>query len=250
MPISAFMIALNEELAIAKTLESLRWADEIVIVDSGSTDKTAEIGKKMGAKLFKRPFDNFANQKNFALSLTSHDWVFSIDADEIVSAELLREIQHALNDPDPDIAGYRIMRRNYFLGKPLKFGGQGIEPVLRLFKKNSGKFVGAVHEEISVKGKKHNLNGILEHKSIENLNDYFQKFHLYTDLEARRTIHENKIPSFFAGFFLPPCKWIINYLFKAGFLDGWRGLLYHSLSCYYGWVKYLKAKSYKNENWN
>lgn len=241
MHISVVMIAFNEERGIAQTLFFLKFADEIIVVDSGSTDKTMVIAKSAGARVFQRKFDHFSNQKNYALSLASHDWILSIDADEIVTPALAEEIK-SLDVSSKGPVGYLIKRRNYFLGRPLNHAEQGNEYVLRLFEKKRGQFAGMVHEKLHLQGPVEKLNGAIEHRSIVNLNDYFKKLELYTDLEADRMIAENRIPSLIIGIFGPPAKWFLNYVFRAGFLDGWHGALYHALSSYYGWVKYFKVK--------
>ena len=246
MPISAFLITLNEEDKIACTLDSLKWTDEQIVVDGGSSDRTAEICRQKGAKVFHRPFDNFESQKNYALSLTQHDWVLSIDADELVSESLQKEILRAIANPIP-LVGYDIRRTNYFLGKPLQFGGQRREAVLRLFRKDGAKFSGIVHEKVCVQGPVGELGNVLEHKGTETLKDYFPKLKLYTDLEAKRMVAENRVPSLFRAIVHPPAKWGLNYVLLAGFLDGWHGSLYHALSCYYGWMKNFKARAIRKE---
>ncbi len=242
MPISAFLITLNEEERIAHTLNSLKWTDEQIVVDGGSKDNTCEICREKGAKVFHRPFDDFENQKNYALSLATNDWVLSIDADEIVSPELAEEIKEIISQATPK-AAYQIKRINYFLGKPLHFGGQGNDFVLRLFKKSFGKFSGIVHEEVQISGEVGTLRIPLRHLSTETLTEYYEKLKLYTDLDARRIVADHKTPSFIKAVCYPPLRWILNYILRFGFLDGRRGFLFHALSCHYGWLKYFKART-------
>lgn len=240
MGISAFLITYNEERKIGRTLDSLRWTDEQCVVDSDSSDHTVEICRSKGAYVSHRLFDNFAQQKNFALSLAIHEWVLSIDADEIVTSELANEIRQKVTSESP-VCGYRIKRRNYFLRKPLKFAGQGNDYPLRLFRKAKGKFVGIIHETVSVDGPIGTLNGLLEHYGTETLTEYLGKLKLYTSLEAERMSTEGRTPSVPKAFILPILKWFRNYIFLGGFLDGRSGFLYHSLSCYYDWLKNVKA---------
>src|SRR3989338_991948 len=136
MGVSAVIIALNEEKKIGRAIDSIQWADEIVVVDSGSSDRTIEICKEKGVCLTERTFDNFASQKNYAISLAKQEWVLSIDADEVVTPQLAKEIRSAIALPENIIAGYRFRRRNYFLGKLLRFARLGHESVLRLFRKD------------------------------------------------------------------------------------------------------------------
>lgn len=242
MGVSAFLITLNEEKKIARALDSVSWTDERIVVDSGSSDRTLEICRSKGAKVFTRKFDNFENQKNYALSLTKQEWVLSIDADEIVTPSLAAEIQEVIRRDNAHSA-YWIKRLNYFLGHPLHFGRQGKDQVLRLFQKNRGRFVGIVHEVVQINGSIGNLQGVLEHYGTETLTEYRTKLNLYTDLEAARIISERRVPSFLKALCFPPAQWILNYLFLGGFLDGRSGFFYHGLSCYYGWLKNFKTRA-------
>lgn len=244
MGVSAFLIALNEEDEIERALDSIRWTDEQIVVDGGSTDRTVEICKHKGAKVFQRPFDHFECQKNYALSLTTQDWVLSVDADESVSPVLAAEIKGVATGNNSK-AGYFIKRRNYFFGKPMRFGGQGDELILRLFRRDRGKFTGMVHEVVKVDGPIGTLNHILEHYGTKTLDDYMAKFKLYTDLEVSRLVAENRVLPLPKAVLLPLGKWMRDYIFRAGFLDGRSGFYYHALSCYYGWTKNLKAYSQK-----
>jgi len=234
------LIVHNEERRIGRALDALRWTDEQCVVDSGSSDRTVEICLSKGVTVSHRPFDDFAQQKNFALSLTAHEWVLSIDADEIVTQELANEIRQKAISENP-ISGYRIKRQNYFLGKPLKFAGQGRDCPLRLFRKAKGKFFGMIHETVSVEGSIGTLNGLLEHYSTETLTEYLEKLKRYTNLEAERISAEGRVPSLPKALVFPILKWIRNYIFLGGFFDGKAGFFYHSLSCYYDWLKNIKA---------
>ena len=247
MPISAFLITLNEEERIASALDLLKWTDEQIVVDGGSADRTCAIATDKGAKVYRRPFDNFENQKNYALSLARHEWVLSVDADESVPPALGQEIQNTIASPGA-LDGYYLKRVNYFLGTPLRFGGQNNERVLRLFRKSRGTFHGIVHEEVSISGPVGNLKNVLIHKSTATLSDYYRKLHAYTDLESNRMVAEGRIPSVLKTVFFPPGKWLVNYIFRGGFLDGRSGFFYHGLSCYYGWLKNFKARAINQKN--
>lgn len=240
MEISAFLIVLNEENKIGAVLDSLQWTNERIVVDSGSVDRTVEICKLRNAVIFYRAFDHFEAQKNYALSLAKYPWVISVDADEIVSAALASAICKTISS-NPQASGYKVHRKNYFLGKPLQFGGQGKEYLLRVFRRDKGKFSGLVHEQVIVDGTIGVLDGILEHHGTATLPDYFRKFNLYIELEVNRMIQENRVPNYVTAFCRPPLKWVINYFFRAGFLDGWHGFLYHILSCWYDWTRNYKT---------
>jgi glycosyltransferase involved in cell wall biosynthesis len=258
MGISAILIACNEVGRIGKALDSVSWCDEQIVVDGGSADETVDICKGKGAKVYQRRFDNFADQKNYALSLAQQEWVLSLDADETVSPELKQEIISTVISPNNRCDGYYLKRRNYFLGKVLRFGGQGNEPVLRLFRKRYGKFQGIVHERVMIEGIVGELKNSLEHTSTQTLEEYYAKLRLYTDLDAQRMISDGKLPSVARFVLYPFAKWFVNYVLCGGFLDGRRGFLYHALSCYYGWLKNFKARSRmkseikdtEHEDWN
>lgn len=240
MGVSAFLITLNEENRIGRTLDSLKWTDEQVVVDAGSSDHTVAICRMKGAQVYHRPFDHFDAQKNYALSLTNQKWVLSIDADEVVTPALMQEIKKVVAENGP-YTGYLIRRRNHFLGRPLRFGNQRREKILRLFHKQGAKFVGIVHETVHIDGSIGTLENVLEHFGTETIDDYYVKLKLYIDLEVNQIIASGCPPSLAKAILFPPAKWTLEYVFLGGFLDGWIGLLYHGLSCYYGWLKNFKA---------
>jgi glycosyltransferase involved in cell wall biosynthesis len=242
MGISIFMIALNEESKIAKALDSVRWADEVIVVDGGSQDRTAQICRQHGARVFERPFDDFASQKNYAIAQASHNWVFGLDADESVSDMLAQAVQR-VTQTETSAAGFKVERRNLFLGKHLRFGGQGKEWILRLFRKEAGSYHGIVHEEIQLGGRSERLNGVLNHQSTASIDEYMKKLPIYTGFEARRMAEEHRVPNFFKATVFPFLIWVRDYIVRGGFLDGRAGCLYHALSCYYRWIKNFRARS-------
>lgn len=243
MGVSAFLIVTNEEKRIPAALDSLQWADELIVVDGGSIDRTREICCQKGAQVYQRQFDNFEDQRNYALSLVNQEWVFFIDADEVVTKELAAEIKSVVVRRD-NCAGYFIPRRNRFLGQSLRFGRQGNERLLRLFRKQGAKFCGLVHETVQVDGTVFQLNNFIDHFGTEGLTQYQHKLKLYIDLEITKIISSGNVPSLFKSVFFPIARWIQNFILLGGFIDGRAGFLYHSLSCYYDWAKYLGARRY------
>lgn len=243
MKISLVMITKNEAGNIAKSLESVRdLVSEIVILDSGSTDRTIEIAKRFNAKIFTRKFDNFSDQKNCALSLAENEWVLHLDADEFLSEELKDEIKEKICDSDNcKYDGFYLIRVNSFLGKRMKYSGIANEARLRLAKKSLSKYVGgAVHERLEVTGKIGNLKNVFYHNSFPNLNNYFKKFDQYTSLDAQKRFDENKNFHITDVIFRPPIGFIKSYILKLGFLDGMEGFIWAVLSSYYIFVKYIK----------
>lgn len=240
MNISLVMIVKNEEKNLAKCLNSVEnLVDEIVIVDSGSTDKTIEIAKTFGAKIFKREFDSFSNQKNYALSIATNEWVLHLDADEVLSKELVEEIKFVIINTKLD--GFYLIRTNFFLGKQMKYSGINKEYRLRLAKKSVSKYVGGIiHEELIVNGKVGKLKNIMIHNSYPTISSYFNKLEQYTTLGAKKLLETNKKAKVIDIVFKPPFEFIKRYILKCGFLDGIRGFIWAVLYAFYTFIKYIK----------
>ena len=234
------MIVKNEEKNLAKCLNSVEnLVDEIVIVDSGSTDKTIEIAKTFGAKIFKREFDSFSNQKNYALSIATNEWVLHLDADEVLSKELVEEIKFVIINTKLD--GFYLIRTNFFLGKQMKYSGINKEYRLRLAKKTLSKYVGGIiHEELIVNGKVGKLKNIMIHNSYPTISSYFNKLEQYTTLGAKKLLAKNKKAKVIDIVFKPPFEFIKRYILKCGFLDGIRGFIWAVLYAFYTFIKYIK----------
>ena len=234
------MIVKNEEKNLAKCLNSVEnLVDEIVIVDSGSTDKTIEIAKTFGAKIFKREFDSFSNQKNYALSIATNEWVLHLDADEVLSKELVEEIKFVIINTKLD--GFYLIRTNFFLGKQMKYSGINKEYRLRLAKKTLSKYVGGIiHEELIVNGKVGKLKNIMIHNSYPTISSYFNKLEQYTTLGAKKLLEKNKKAKVIDIVFKPPFEFIKRYILKCGFLDGIRGFIWAVLYAFYTFIKYIK----------
>ncbi len=230
--ISVTIITYNEEENIKRILENLQnFADEIVLVDSGSTDSTLEIAKKYKAKIFTRKFDNFANQKNYALSKTTYDWVLSVDADEGIPMELQKEIKEAVKSNEYD--AYLIKRRNFILGKELKYSRWSPDKHIWLWKKAFGKWVGDVHEEVVVDGKIGELKNSKLHFSHKTLGEFIQSNILYSKLLAEYLHKKGQKSSFFGMFKNAVLEFSVRYIYKRGFLDGWEGfVLSYSMAIY------------------
>jgi glycosyltransferase involved in cell wall biosynthesis len=241
LPISLVMIAKNEEKDIANCINSAKdLVDEIIVVENGSTDKTVEVAKSLGAKVLHREFDTFASQKNYALSLAKNDWVLHLDPDEYLSEELKAEIKKALTENKGNPDGYDIPYKNYFLGKLMRHTGLGSEHHVRLFKKSKSMFGGGlIHEGIRVEGKTLKLRGHIVHNSYPDMEEYLEKFNDYTTLAANKMFAASKKFSIFRVLSVPVEFWK-RFLFKLGFLDGFRGLVWSAISAFYVFVKYVK----------
>ena len=267
MILSVVIITHNEEANIGRTLTSVQplIADgkgEIIVVDSGSTDRTVEIAKSFGARVFIEEWKGYAPQKNSAIDKAVGDWILSLDADEEVERklgtliafavserpqhpkeELLAAI-HGVTTSHANISGYWMQRRNNFLGRWIRHGGFWPDPKLRLFRKGSGQFENrAVHEDVRLSGKEGRLlDGALLHHSYPTLADYIDHMNHYSSLGAEMAVA--KRPRGFSMFNIvlrPLATFIYNYFFRLGFLDGREGLLLHLYHAVYVSWKYAKA---------
>ncbi|HEX6977274.1 MAG TPA: glycosyltransferase family 2 protein [Patescibacteria group bacterium] len=239
MRISAVVITLNEEKNLARCLASVAdWVSEIVVVDSGSTDSTIKIAKKFGSKIYTRKFDNYADQKNFADSKASCEWILSLDADEEVTEELAREVKISIETLDCN--GFLIPRRNIIFGKEIKYTRWSPDKHVWLFKKSKGSWLGGVHEEIRIDGKVCVLKNAKIHYSHPTVFDFFSMLNSYTDLEAKRKIQNGEHFSLFKMFFDPLKSFIGRFVYKKGFLDGWRGFVLSYLMGIYRMVTWIK----------
>ena len=238
--ISLFIIAKNEETKIAKCILSAKdLVSEIIVVDAHSKDKTAQIAKELGAQVFHRTFDGFANQKNFALSKVHYPWALNLDADETVSDRLKKQIRQTISHTSH--AGFDISFSNYFLGKKMKHSGLNKERHIRLVRTGQAHYEGGlVHEGLKVDGTIGKLEAPICHYSYPTLDLYFRKFNRYTTLAAQQ-MHKNgrKFNLWFVLITIP-FEFIKRYLLKLGFLDGMRGFIWASFSSFYVFVKYIK----------
>ncbi len=244
--LSVAIITLNEEANLGRTLESVAWADEIVVVDSGSDDGTQAIAERYGARFAVQPWRGFAGQKNYALSLCTSDWLLSLDADEVVTPELAASIQSILAGP-PAHSAFSMSRRNYFLNRWMRHGGYYPDRKLRLFPRGMGAFHETpVHETVVVAGDTVDLHGDLEHFAYPTLRMYLEHMQRYSTLSAEIAAEYGRkgrsLPSFLTGVLLNPlATFVYNYGLRLGFLDGREGLLLHLYhSVYVSW-KYAKA---------
>ena len=244
-PVSVLIITRNEERNIAACLESVSWATERVVVDSGSTDATMEIARRYTDKVFFHEWQGYGEAKNFALARCTQPWVLWLDADERVTMELASEIQ-ALLTTNPSVNAYSVARRAYFLGTWIRHCGWYPGYVTRLFRRENGRFSEhRVHEELIIEGDVKRLNNDLLHYTDNDLEHYFNKFNDYTTLAAQELIEQGKRPSMCDLLLRPPFTFLRMYVLRAGFLDGIHGLMLCALSAFYVFVKYAKARERK-----
>jgi glycosyltransferase involved in cell wall biosynthesis len=239
--ISATIVTLNEERNIARAIESLRCADEVVVVDSGSTDRTREIAARLGARVIEEPWRGYAAQKNFAAECASFDWILSIDADESLSDELEGEIL-ALKIASPDCAGYSMPRLAQYLGRWILHGGWYPDRKLRLYDRTHGKWTGDyVHESVTVQGRIGRLEGKLLHFTCDSLSAHLRTLDRYTTLAARELIDRRVEVPIRRLAVDPAWTFFRTWVIRRGFLDGAQGLAIAWMAALYTFLKYAKA---------
>lgn len=241
--VSAVIITMNEAVNIERCLDSVRWCDEIVVVDSGSSDATVEIARRQGCRVSVRPFTGYGDQKQFAVDQASHDWILSIDADEVITPGLRDELLGLLEKGNADVAGVEIPRTMVFLGREFKRGAEHASPLLRMFRRSQGGFTSAaVHERIDVRGRVTRCGGEMLHYSYVSIEQYLQKFNAYTTAAARMQYAQGKQTSGAAIVLAFPLAFVRQYLLKGNFLNGYPGFLWAFLSAVYPVVKYAKLR--------
>ena len=228
MPISACIITFNEADRIGDCLASLAFCDEVVVVDSHSTDATREIAASLGARVIARPFDGFRSQKQFAIEQATHDWVLCLDADERVSAELRAAIEAERARGFTTAAGYRFARLSEYFGKFLRHGNAYPDRVLRLFDRRRGGWRGTreVHEAASVEGEVRTIRGDLIHYPYRSLEQQLAKTQRYARMMAQHDFARGKRATLGKLILAPAWRFWRGYVLRGGFLDGWHGLVY------------------------
>lgn len=243
LEIAALIITKNEEHNIGDCLASVEWMDERIVVDAGSTDRTVEIAKGMGARVFTRAWPGYGAQRNFSLEQATTDWVFVIDADERVTPELREEIGEVFRQgPPADVAAYEVPRRNYFYGKWIRFGGIYPDYSPRLFRRGHGRY-GEVplHEPLYLKGKSVRLRSPMDHFSMPTIQGHVQKMMRYTSLGADDKLKQRSNISRLdiAGNHLVTA--FKTYVLKQGWRDGTHGIVVAGFAGLHTFVKYAKA---------
>lgn len=228
--ISTIIITKNEEENLEKCIKSVKWCDEVIVIDDNSTDRTLEIAKKYDAVVYPHPLNNdFSKQRNFGMSKAKNEWIFFVDSDEVVSDALTYEIQNAITLKDQNLNsfnGFYIKRVDFLWGKELKFGETGDIKLLRLGRKGFGEWEGMAHERWKVKGSLGKLVNPILHFPHKTLEEFIKEINFYTDIRAKE-LEIKKVKVLFWPIFLYPVgKFVLNFIFKRGFLDGTHGLVF------------------------
>ncbi|MBI5084621.1 MAG: glycosyltransferase family 2 protein [Acidobacteria bacterium] len=242
MKISATIITFNEERNLPRAIESLRCCDEIIIVDSGSTDRTVELAQKYGARVLEANWRGYAGQKNYASDQASHDWVLSIDADEALSEDLEAEIWQ-MKKTGPDYDAYTVPRLAQYLGKWILYSGWYPDRKIRLFDRRKSRWFGEyVHESVVSTGRVGRLQGNLLHFTCGSLSEHMKTMERYTTLAAEEIAARKKHVAFRHLLFDPPWTFFKSYVVQRGFLDGTEGLAIAYMAALYTFLKYAKAR--------
>lgn len=241
--VSAVIITYNEEKNLRRTLDALYWCDEIIIIDSHSTDNTVAIAKEYGCNVYSRAFDGYGSQKRFAVSKAGNDWVLCIDADEVLAEELVEEIQDALSRDTVDCAGFSMPMNLVFLDKEFKYGKESGRHYLRLFNRKKGGFTeDKVHERIQVYGQVVKLGQTIKHYSYTSLQQCLEKCNRYSSYSAEMAFNKGKKKSVLAVVFGFPYNFLKYYFLERNFLNGIQGFYWSVFASYYHFVKYVKLR--------
>ncbi|MGB5206477.1 MAG: glycosyltransferase family 2 protein [Azonexus sp.] len=246
-PLSVVIITLNAAAQLEACLKSARFADEIVVIDSGSSDGTQALAERHGARVIQQDWLGFGPQKQFAVEQASHDWVLCLDADERVTPQLQASIENALKNPST--AAFRFPRKNRFLGRYLKHGEGYPDWSLRLFDRRQARWsADAVHEKVETQCSVGELAGDLLHDSAESLAAYLAKQNRYTTLAADMAFAAGKRAGFARIVFSPLLRFLKFYFVRQGFRDGLPGLVHIAIGCFNSFVKYSKMLERQNSD--
>jgi glycosyltransferase involved in cell wall biosynthesis len=240
VPVTATIITFNEAANIQAALESLSWADEIIVVDSESTDDTVAIARRYTDRVTVRPWPGYIAQKNFAAAQARHDWIFSLDADERVTLELAGEIKAVVANPS-GVAGCRVPRVTFHLGRWMRSTDWYPDYQLRLYDRRRARWTGRhVHESVKADGPVHDLRGELQHFAYRDLAHHFQTMDRYTTLAARQMFEDGRRAGFLDLMVHPPAAFFRNYILRRGFKDGVPGLIVSAMNARYVGLKFAK----------
>lgn len=244
MKTSAVIIAFNEEEKIAAAIESVAWADEIIVIDSESTDRTRAIAESSGAKIIIEKWRGFSGQKQFAVDRAAHDWIFSLDADERVSDELKNEITQIKSLPETNLAdGYKIPRLSFYLNQPIRHGGWYPDWQLRFFNRTKGRWKDVlIHESVQMAdaARIEKLSGDILHYTVENATHHHRMIgERYAPLAARQMFECGGRASAAKIFTVGLTTFLQTYILKGGFLDGLAGFCIARFAAHHAFLKYL-----------
>jgi len=247
MKITATIITLNEERNIARAMESLRCCDQVVVLDSGSVDRTVELASNLGAVVIEQSWPGYANQKNRAAERADHDWILSLDADEALSEALEGEIWN-LKKRGPDCDAYTMPRLAQYMGRWILHGGWYPDRKVRLYNRNKAKWVGDfVHESVKVDGRIGHFESNLLHFTCESFSEHLRTLDRYTTLAAEELVARKTKITLGRMILDPAWTFLRSYVMQRGFLDGLEGLTIAHMAAIYTYLKYAKARNMSPE---
>lgn len=248
--ISAVIITFNEEDRLPDALASLQGvADEIVVVDSYSTDRTPEIARQAGAVFYQNHFEDYGQQKNFALQKAGHDWILNLDADERVSPELKKTVMELKEKQPPEnVAAFAMKRKAFYLGRWIRHSGWYPDRKIRLFKKSAATWQGRIHERLQVSGDVVPLSGAILHYTYRDISDHVRRLNRYSAFQAEEIIRQKKKCLYLRLLILPPVTFFRHYVWRLGFHDGFAGLVIATVSSWGTAMKYFKAIASKRSS--
>ncbi len=239
--ISAIILTRNEEKNIADCIGSVKWCDEVIVIDDNSEDRTVSIAGKEKVEILKEDLDgNFSRQRNLGIDKAKGDWILFVDADERVTDSLRYEIQSVISDPLNYYNGFVLKRKDFIWNKQLRYGETAGISFLRLARKNSGRWEGRVHEKWKVKGKIGKLNNSLIHFPHQTLEQFLSEVNLYTDIRSKELYSKGVKTNLFLIIAYPKAKFFVNYIIRRGFLDGLSGLVFATVMSFHSFL--VRAK--------
>jgi len=245
--ISAIVLTKNEEKNISQCLKTLAWCDEIIVIDDYSTDKTRQIAKKHGARVFKRHLkNNYSRQRNFGLKKAQGDWLIFVDADERVPKSLQKEIKQVLKKPTK--SGFYIRRQDFFWGKPLHYGETSQLKLVRLAEKSAGRWQGRVHETWQINEPAGLLNNRLIHQRQIDIDDFLTRINRYSSIRAQELYDQTAKSNWFLILAYPLGKFLYNYILKLGFLDCGPGFVIALMMSLHSFLVRVKLFMFYHEN--
>ncbi len=235
--ISAIILTRNEEKNVVDCINSVKWCDEVIVVDDNSTDRTIEIAEREKVEIYKHPLgNNFSAQRNFALEKAKGEWILFVDADERITDSLRYEIQSVISDPMNSYRGFSIKRDDILWGKQLRFGETASIKLLRLGKKNSGEWNGMIHEEWKIKGKIGGLKNSIRHFPHQEISEFLSEINFYTDIRSEELFSKGIKASAFSVIAYPKAKFILNFIIRKGFLDGIEGFIFAIIMSFHSFL--------------
>jgi glycosyltransferase involved in cell wall biosynthesis len=240
IPISVYIITYNNCRTIERCLKSLDWAEELIIVDSFSTDGTYEICKRYTDRAYQREWKGHREKYQYAADLTTRDWIMFVDADEEVPTELVEEIRRELNGKAEGLDGFFIYRHTYYLGRWIRYGGWYPDGEIRLYRRDKGRWEGGLHAKVWVDGKVGSLKNQYLHYTYRDISDQIQTIDRYSQIATEDMVNTSKSFRLMNLVFNPPFRFFKDYILKFGFLDGIPGLIIAVSTAYYAFVKHAK----------